>query len=98
LEYKGTYYRPGDNIPMSQEEIEHHVVWGKHRFEGYDAESGLIVMPIVQVRPNPVDDRGQEILLDDKNRVAKEQPEMVTVTTGSGGASAATTESTKPGK
>lgn len=61
--FKERWYRPGDNVPMDAEEVEHHVVFAGQQFEGYDPRSGVLLPTITRPPANPMDDRGQEILL-----------------------------------
>ena len=71
IQVDGTYYRPGDELPLSEEQV-NALVRSGHKFEEFDQTVGVFAVPPADpVYPSqgPFDDRGQEIDLGPREKV-----------------------------
>lgn len=82
LEYDGKFYRPGDNVPMNDESVEHHVVFAGLRFKDYEAKTGrpLPVLPGTLAMPH--DDRGQAYDIPEETPAPTTRVHRTAATTG----------------
>jgi hypothetical protein len=69
--YKERAYRPGDEVPLNEDEMNHHRVYGSAQFEGFEP---AFTAPVT-ARPEdalPFDDMGRPMLLGPEGQVLRQ--------------------------
>lgn len=72
--YGGKEYHQGDSIQMSAEMMEHHAVWGKHRFEGHEDLTLSVPPELPSTVAGPFNEAGELVVEDDRPKASAPKP------------------------